>query len=98
MHWSGEFRYSGRRDEIGEDAFRRIGDVCAMLGLPGLFEALAIARSDHSEEVTRTLMTGITASYRIGADRGSAVAMAVNDMWRRCRIRISEAACRGDSR
>ncbi|MET0346637.1 MAG: glycosyltransferase [Casimicrobiaceae bacterium] len=80
MHWSGEFRYSGRRDEIGEDAFRRIGDVCAMLGLPGLFEALAIARSDHSEEVTRMLKTGITASYRIGADRGSAVAMAVNDM------------------
>ena len=80
MRWSGEFRYSGRRDEIGAEAFRRISAMRATLGLTGLCESLAVARDDRPPEVAATLMTGITSSYRISADRSGAVAMAVNEL------------------
>ena len=80
MHWSGEFRYSGRRDELGVEAFGRISGMCATLGLTGLCESVTIARGDRPPDVAATLVTGIAASYRISADRSGAVAMAVNEL------------------
>ncbi|MEO5765148.1 MAG: glycosyltransferase [Casimicrobiaceae bacterium] len=79
MHQSGELRYSGRTDEIGADALARVGEVCAALGLRGLHDTLARAREDRSS-VEAALLTGIPSSYRISADRGSAVTMAVNEL------------------
>lgn len=79
LHMSGEVRYSGRSDAMDAAALRRIGDICDVVGVPGLYRSLVEARSERSRPAPE-LVTGIPSSYRISADRGSAVSMIVNDL------------------
>ncbi len=79
LHASGEFRYSGRGDAIGDGAVARIGHVCRLLGIPGLHASLAAARAEGATALP-ALATNVRGSYRIGADRVSAVPMVVNDL------------------
>ena len=77
MHLSGEFRYSGRSDGISDELLRRIEQVAAVIGVPGLAASLAQARA-ASATVPGALITQRAASYRIGPDRRSMLPMASN--------------------
>lgn len=77
MHLAGEFRYSGRNDGLSEAAVARIGEVCALLGVPGLHATLVAARATHAG-VPGRLLTRQPVSYRIRPDRQGAARMAVN--------------------
>jgi hypothetical protein len=74
MHLSGEFRYSGRKDEIKPAAMERIGSVCELLGVSGLAATLAQARST-SAAVPPALMTSRQSSYRVMRGKQSPVSM-----------------------
>ena len=71
---SGEVRYSGQTDVIGQDALRRIDHVCRILGVTGLHDSLAPARA-ALVPVQPGLATGMQGSYRIAPDRRSVVSM-----------------------
>lgn len=77
MHLSGEFRYSGRTDGMSLSTVARIEEVCRLLGVPGLHTSLQAARQSHAP-ADASFVTRLPASYRIGADRNSAVPMIVN--------------------
>src|SRR5262249_43896280 len=74
MHLSGEFRYSGRSDGIGEQATEQIANVCRVLGVDALAQTLRQARADMIE-VAPECRTGIPYSYRVGPDNRSFVPM-----------------------
>lgn len=71
---SGEFRYCGRTDAIGSGALRCIDYVCRILGVSGLHDALVVARAEQAP-VLPGLGTGMQWSYRIAADKRTAVSM-----------------------
>ena len=70
MHLSGEFRYSGRTDEIGPEVTERIAYVSRVLGVDGLAETLLQARRQPIA-VKPEFMTRIPFSYRVGPDKRS---------------------------
>lgn len=73
MHLSGEFRYSGRTDALKAEAMRQVAHVCAVLGVPGLYDTLLQAQDPQA--VPEILLTRIPGSYRIGQDKRHAVSM-----------------------
>ena len=74
LHLSGELRYTGRQDVLSAARLAEIDEVCTLLGVGGLYETLRQARSDFRPAM-EALLTRTHASYRIGADRRSAVPM-----------------------
>jgi GT2 family glycosyltransferase len=64
MHLSGEFRYSGRADELAADKLPRIEAVCRALGVGGMYETLMRARATTTP-APEALQTQILASYRL---------------------------------
>jgi hypothetical protein len=76
QHLSGEFRYANRDDQLEAPALQAIEQVGRILGVEGLAETLLQALREQGAPVA--LPTRMRASYRIGADRRSAVPMMSN--------------------
>jgi glycosyltransferase involved in cell wall biosynthesis len=74
MHLSGEFRYSGRTDEVLPHMTAQIVHVCRMLGVDGLAETLLQAER-QAVAVEPEFLTRISFSYRVGPDKRSVVRM-----------------------
>jgi glycosyltransferase involved in cell wall biosynthesis len=74
MHLSGEFRYSGRTDEVLPHMTAQIVHVCRMLGVDGLAETLLQAEH-QAVAVEPEFLTRISFSYRVGPDKRSVVRM-----------------------
>ena len=74
MHLSGEFRYSGRTDEVPPHVTAQIAHVCRVLGVDGLAETLLQAQCQPIA-VEAQFLTRIAFSYRVGPDKRSLVRM-----------------------
>ncbi|MEO7762072.1 MAG: glycosyltransferase [Casimicrobiaceae bacterium] len=74
MHLSGEFRYTGRDDEISPRRFEEIAQVCRIIGVPGLSATLETARSGRLPVAT-VLQTGHQGSYRFQPGQQAVVGM-----------------------
>jgi len=78
MHLSGEFRYSGRADEMDATMSPFISHVCQRLEVPGLYLSLATAAVQKFPVVPTAFMTELPSSYRIAGDKINLIRMAVN--------------------
>ena len=77
MHFSGEFRYTGRKDSVSDDVLRSVAHACALIGAPGLSATLVHARATRDDAPPR-LRTEVGGSYRIRPDRRGPLPMLSN--------------------
>lgn len=77
MHFSGEFRYTGRADTAAPAQIDAIEHACGVIGVEGLAATLIAARQARDIAPAK-LRTEVSGSYRIRADRRGAVSMLSN--------------------